>query len=412
MARINDYYLNLAAGYLFPEIERRTKAFQAREPRVELIRLGIGDVVLPLPESVRDAMHRAVDELGTEEGFHGYGPYEGYDFLREAIAEHDFRARGAEIGPDEIFVSDGSKCDSANIQEIFAGEARIAVPDPTYPVYVDTNVMAGRGGKADARGQYQGIVYLPCTEENGFQPVPPSEPVDLVYLCSPNNPTGSAAGRDALAAWVDYARETGAVLLYDAAYEAYITEEGLPHSIFEIPGAREVAIEFRSYSKSAGFTGVRCGFVALPRDVRGTDASGNAVDLHSLWSRRHSTKFNGASYPVQVGAAATYTEQGRAEVRANVGYYLDNAKVVREGLTAAGLEVFGGINAPYVWVRTPDGLGSWEFFDRLLERAHVVCTPGAGFGPHGEGFIRISAFGKREQIAAAVERIRSLQTAS
>ncbi len=406
MARINDHYLKLSAGYLFPEISRRVATFQAQHAGARIIRLGIGDVVLPLPESVRQAMHRAVDELGTEEGFHGYGPEQGYAFLREAIATHDFGGRGVKVSPDEIFVSDGSKCDSANIQEIFALDARIAVPDPVYPVYVDTNVMAGRTGAPDAQGRYAGIVYLPCTAAGGFLPAPPAEPVDLVYLCFPNNPTGAVADKETLAKWVAYARKTGAILLFDAAYEAYITDPAIPHSIFEIPGAREVAIEFRSYSKTAGFTGVRCAFVVVPEELAGRSADGQRVPIRSLWSRRHTTKFNGASYPVQAGAAAIYTERGRAEIRRNIEYYLANARIIRDGLGALGLEVFGGANAPYVWVRTPAGTGSWEFFDRLLGDAHVVVTPGAGFGACGEGYVRLSAFGKRDQVEEAVRRIR------
>jgi LL-diaminopimelate aminotransferase len=407
MARINDHYLKLSAGYLFPEISRRVGAFQAKHPHATVIRLGIGDVVLPIPESVREAIHGAVDALGTEAGFKGYGPEQGYAFLREAIAEHEFRSRGAAVSADEIFVSDGSKCDSGNIQEIFAANARVAVPDPVYPVYVDTNVMAGRTGAPDRAGRYAGIVYLPCTEESGFLPSPPAEPVDLVYLCFPNNPTGAVAGRDALAAWVAWARDAGAVLLFDAAYEAYITEDGIPHSIFEIPGAREVAIEFRSYSKKAGFTGLRCAYTVIPEELTGRDAAGARIPLRQLWSRRHTTKFNGASYLVQVGAAAIYTPAGTAEVEANIDYYMVNARIIREGLAAIGLGVFGGINAPYVWVKTPDGLGSWEFFDRLLHDAHVVTTPGAGFGACGEGYVRLSAFGKREQVEEAVARIRA-----
>jgi LL-diaminopimelate aminotransferase len=406
MARINDHYLKLSAGYLFPEISRRVAAFQAQHASARIIRLGIGDVVLPLAASVREAMHRAVDELGTEEGFHGYGPEQGYAFLREAIATHDFGARGVRISPDEIFVSDGSKCDSANVQEIFALDARIAVPDPVYPVYVDTNVMAGRTGAPDAQGRYGGIVYLPCTAAGGFLPAPPATPVDLVYLCFPNNPTGAVASRETLAQWVAYARETGAILLFDAAYEAYITDPGIPHSIFEIPGAREVAIEFRSYSKTAGFTGVRCAFIVVPEELVGRGADGQRVPIRSLWSRRHTTKFNGASYPVQAGAAAIYTERGRVEIRRNIEYYLANARIIRDGLGALGLEVFGGVNAPYVWVKTPGSTGSWEFFDRLLGEAHVVVTPGAGFGACGEGYIRLSAFGKRADVEEAVTRIR------
>lgn len=406
MARINDHYLKLAAGYLFPEISRRVDAFASANPGASIIPLGIGDVVLPLPAAVREAMHRAVDELGTDEGFRGYGPYEGYAFLREAIAETDFRARRVEVSSDEIFISDGSKCDSANIQEIFAQSATIAVPDPVYPVYVDTNVMAGRTGAADARGRYAGIEYLACSEANGFLPEPPAKPVDLVYLCFPNNPTGAVADREALGRWVAWARENGAVLLFDAAYELYITDDALPHSIYEIEGARECAIEFRSFSKSAGFTGVRCGFVVIPRELVGRDTDGNAVPLHGLWARRSNTKFNGASYPVQAGAAAVYTEQGQREIRANASYYMANAARIREGLAELGFTVYGGVNAPYVWLKTPEGTGSWDFFDALLHKAHVVGTPGAGFGACGEGFFRLSAFGREDRIKEALERIR------
>jgi LL-diaminopimelate aminotransferase len=410
MARINEHYRKLAAGYLFPEIGRRVRAFQEHEPGARIIRMGIGDVVLPLASSVREAMHRAIDELGTEEGFRGYPPDQGYDFLREAIAHHEFGERGAQVSPDEIFVSDGSKCDSGNFQEIFASDARVAVPDPVYPVYVDTNVMAGRTGPADAQGRYAGIVYLPCTEANGFLPAPPAERVDLVYLCSPNNPTGSTATRESLALWVRYARDTGAVLLFDAAYAAYVTDASVPRSIYEIPGAREVAVEFRSYSKAAGFTGIRCAFIVVPKEAKGLDAQGAPVPLHALWHRRHTTKFNGVSYPVQCGAAATYTERGRAETLAQVRYYLENAALVRKGLADLGLRVFGGTTAPYVWVATPGGMPSWDFFDRLLTQAHVVVTPGAGFGPHGEGYVRVSAFAKREAVAEALDRIRTRVT--
>src|SRR6185369_9220837 len=406
MARINDNYLKLAAGYLFPEIGRRVRVFQEANPGASIIRLGIGDVVLPLPPSICDAMHAAVDEMKTREGFHGYGPEQGYDFLREAIAQSDYKSRGAAIEADEIFVSDGSKCDSGNIQEIFSADARIAIPDPVYPVYVDTNVMAGRTGAADASGRYAGLVYLPCTSDGGFLPHPPTEKVDLAYLCFPNNPTGAVARRADLERWVAWARETDAVILYDAAYEAFITDPEIPHSIYEIDGAREVAIEFRSFSKTAGFTGTRCAFLVVPKSLRGTAADGSRVDLHKLWSRRHTTKLNGVSYPVQKAAAAVYTDSGRREVRANIDYYMANASIIRSGLADAGLEVHGGVNAPYVWVRTPRGLGSWEFFDLLLERAHVVGTPGAGFGSCGEGYFRLSAFGIREQVEEAVARVK------
>ena len=406
MSRVNEHYLKLPSGYLFPEISRRVHAFEERRPGVRPIRLGIGDVVLPLPPSVCEAMHRAVDEMGTDEGFRGYGPEQGYGFLREAIARHDFAARGVEISPDEVFVSDGSKCDSANIQEIFALDATVAVPDPVYPVYLDTNVMAGRGGAAGANGRFERITYLPCTEANGFRPEPPAHPVDLVYLCFPNNPTGAVADRAALGEWVRYAQRTGAILLFDAAYEAYITDRDIPHSIFEIPGAREVAIEFRSYSKFAGFTGTRCAYIVIPRELSGRDANDEPVSIHALWTRRHTTKFNGVSYPVQAGAAAVYTERGQAEVRERIDYYLANARIIRDGLASRGLKVFGGVNAPYIWVKAPGNLGSWEFFDHLLERAHVVVTPGAGFGACGEGYFRVSAFGRRPQIEEAVARIK------
>jgi LL-diaminopimelate aminotransferase len=406
MALVNDHYLKLAAGYLFPEIGRRVRAFADQNPDAKLIRLGIGDVVLPIGESIRAAMHRAIDELGAESTFKGYGPEQGYDFLREAIAEHEYKARGAAVAPDEIFVSDGSKCDSGNIQEIFAATARMAVPDPVYPVYVDTNVMAGRTGPAGADGKYAGIVYLPCTEKNGFRPAPPDEAVDVVYLCFPNNPTGAAAPKADLVRWVTWAKQHDAVLLYDAAYERYIRDPALPHSIYEIAGAREVALEFRSYSKLAGFTGLRCGYVVVPKEVVGKDAKGNAVSLHRLWNRRQSTKFNGASYPIQAGAAACYAAAGRREVQANIDYYMENARLIREGIAAAGLRVFGGENAPYAWIATPKGVGSWDMFDRLLREAHVVCTPGAGFGACGEGYLRLSAFGKRDQVEEAVARVR------
>jgi LL-diaminopimelate aminotransferase len=406
MARINDNYLKLAAGYLFPEIGRRVRAFAEANPTAPIIRLGIGDVVLPLADSICTAMHDAVDEMKTASGFRGYGPEQGYDFLREAIAEHDFRARGAQVDADEVFVSDGSKCDSGNIQEIFSTDARVAIPDPVYPVYVDTNVMAGRTGAADATGRYAGLVYLPCTADGGFLPDPPKEKVDLAYLCFPNNPTGAVAKRADLERWVAWARENDAVLLYDAAYEAYIQDGDIPHSIYEIDGAREVAIEFRSFSKTAGFTGTRCAYIVVPKTLRGSAADGSKVELHRLWSRRHTTKFNGVSYPVQRGAAAVYSDAGRREVRASIDYYMQNAALIRDGLSAAGLEVYGGINAPYVWVRTPHGLGSWEFFDLLLSRANVVGTPGAGFGSCGEGYFRLSAFAMREQVTEAIERVK------
>ena len=404
MARLNEHYAKLVAGYLFPEISRRVDAYAEANPGADLIRLGIGDVVLPLAGVVGEAIRSAVGEMTSDDGFHGYGPEQGYDFLREAICLGDFTDRGIDIRPGEIYVSDGSKCDSGNIQEIFSSDATVAVPDPVYPVYVDTNVMAGRTGPAAADGRYEGLVYLPATEDNGFVSEPPAQAVDVVYLCFPNNPTGSVATREQLEGWVEYARANRAVILFDAAYEAYITDPGIPHSIFEIEGAREVAIEFRSFSKSAGFTGLRCGYVVIPEELEGETSAGK-VSLGELWNRRHTTKFNGASYPVQRGAEAVYSERGRAELRERVDYYMDNARLIREGLAGLGITVYGGTNAPYVWLKTPGGAGSWDFFDRLLESAQVVGTPGAGFGACGEGFFRLSAFGRCEQIGEAIERI-------
>jgi LL-diaminopimelate aminotransferase len=408
MAEINPHYQKLRAGYLFPEIARRVKTFQAEHPAAKLIRLGIGDVVLPLPASVREAMKRAVDDLGRAETFHGYGPEQGYAFLREVIAQNDFAARGVTVSPDEIFVSDGSKCDSGNIQEIFSTTNKVAVVDPVYPVYVDTNVMAGRTGEAGPEGRYAGLVYMPSTAENGFKPALPNERADLIYLCSPNNPTGAVMTHADLKLWVDFARRSGAVIFFDAAYHAFIRDPKLPRSIFEIEGAREVAVEFRSFSKNAGFTGVRCAFTVVPKELRGKGPRGEEVAVHALWSRRHATKFNGASYPVQAGAAAVYSPEGKRETAALVDYYMENARLIVEGLRALGFEVYGGANAPYVWLKTPNRMGSWEFFDLLLAQAHVVGTPGAGFGPSGEGYFRLSAFGHRENVAAAVERFKSL----
>ena len=404
MARLNDNYLKLAAGYLFPEIGRRMDTFTQANPNADIIKLGIGDVVLPLASSVREAMHLAIDEMATTDGFRGYGPSEGYDFLREAISRNDFASRGVDISPDEIYVSDGSKCDSANIQEIFADNATLAVSDPVYPVYVDTNVMAGRTGQPDAQGRYAGIQYLPCTEESGFLPALPSEPVDLVYLCSPNNPTGTVASKAELKRWVDWARTNNAIILFDAAYERFISED-VPHSIYEVEGARECAIEFRSFSKTAGFTGVRCAYIVIPEELKGTGPNGDSVSVGQLWSRRTNTKFNGVSYPVQRGAEAIYSEEGRKEVQANVDYYMANASLILEGLSKAGFTTFGGINAPYVWMKTPNGLDSWQFFDALLEKTNVVGTPGSGFGACGEGYFRLSAFGIREKVEEAIERI-------
>ena len=408
MAKINDNYLKLKAGYLFPEIGRRVRAYQAAHPDAKVIRLGIGDVTEPLAPAIVAAMHAAVDDLAARDTFRGYGPEQGYDFLIEAIRAHDYAARGVAVAADEVFVSDGSKCDSGNIQEIFDLGAKVAVTDPVYPVYVDSNVMAGRTGALGADGRYDKLVYLTANKANGFVPAPPAPgtPVDYAYLCSPNNPTGTVATRDQLAAWVAWARAADAVILFDAAYEAYIADPALPHSIYEIDGARDCAIELRSFSKRAGFTGVRCAFVVIPKTVTGANSRGERVALNALWSRRHSTKFNGASYVVQRGAAAAYSPAGLAETAAQVAFYMDNARLLRDGLTRAGFTVFGGQHAPYLWLETPNGLASWDFFDQLLSRAHVVGTPGAGFGPAGEGYFRLSAFNSRANIEEAIGRIR------
>lgn len=404
MIRINENYQKLQASYLFADIAKRVREFQVQNPEREIIRLGIGDVTRALPPACIAAMHQAVDELASETTFRGYGPEQGYDFLREAIAEHDFRARGAEIAADEVFVSDGAKCDTGNIQEIFASDARVAVPDPVYPVYVDTNVMAGRTGVA-SDGRYPGLTYLDCNAANGYVPdLPPADAVvDLIYLCFPNNPTGATASREQLQAWVDYARANRALILFDAAYEAFIRDPALPHSIYEIPGAREVAIEFRSYSKTAGFTGVRCAYTVVPKDCRAWDAAGNVVELHALWNRRHTTKFNGVSYPVQRAVEAVYSPAGQIQVRALIDDYLKNAAYIREALGGLGFQCTGGDNSPYIWVNT--GRDSWEFFDLLLQRAGVVCTPGAGFGRCGQGHVRISAFNSFDNVRTAMDRI-------
>jgi LL-diaminopimelate aminotransferase len=407
MARINDNYLRLKSGYLFSEIARRVKEFQAAHPQAKLIRLGIGDATQPLPPAIVQALHAAVDEMARAETFRGYGPETGYDFLTELIARHDYGARGVTIAPDEIFVSDGSKSDAANFQELFSPEALVALTDPVYPVYLDSNVMAGRAGAPNARGGYERILYLPCTAENRFDPPLPDRPVDMVYLCFPNNPTGAVLGLPALKRWVDWARDAGAVLLYDAAYEGYIQDSDIPHSIFEVEGARQVAVEFRSYSKTAGFTGTRCAYTVVPKEVSARSSSGETIALHGLWFRRQSTKFNGAPYVIQRAAAAVYTPEGQKQVRATIDYYMDNARLIREGLEAAGLTVYGGRNAPYIWVKTPAGLDSWAFFDKLLNEAHVVGTPGAGFGRSGEGYFRLTGFGNRASTEEAVARIKA-----
>lgn len=410
MASLNDNYLKLKAGYLFPEIARRVKAFGDANPEAakRLIRCGIGDVTEPLPPAVIAALHQAVDEMASRETFRGYGPEQGYEFLRHAIAENDFRAKGLEVADDEIFVSDGSKCDCGNILDILGHSNRIAITDPVYPVYVDTNVMAGHTGEADASGAYEGLVYLPCTAENGFVAKPPSEPVDLIYLCFPNNPTGAVATRAQLTAWVEYARVHQAIILFDAAYEAYISDPEIPHSIYEIPGARECAIEFRSFSKSGGFTGTRCAFTVVPKNLLAATESGERTPLHPLWNRRMSTKFNGVSYIVQRAAEALYSPEGKEQVATLIAEYMENARILREAIVTVGQQVFGGVNAPYIWVQTPAGMTSWQMFDRMLGEANVVVTPGSGFGAMGEGYFRISAFNSRANVEEVARRICAL----
>ena len=409
MALLNENYLKLRAGYLFPEIARRVNVFCAAEPEAakRLIRCGIGDVTEPLPAAAREALHRAVDEMGTRGGFHGYGPEQGYDFLRKAIAQNDYRAHGIEIADDEIFVSDGSKCDTGNILDILSAKNRIAVIDPVYPVYVDTNVMAGHTGNAGESGAYEGLVYLECNEANGFVADVPAGKVDLAYLCFPNNPTGSVATRAQLERWVAYAREHGTLLLFDAAYEAYISDPDVPHSIYEIPGAQECAIEFRSFSKNGGFTGTRCAFTVVPKALLAATEAGEKRPLHPLWNRRMSTKFNGVPYLVQRAAEALYTDEGRAQVRGLIEHYMGNARILREAVLAAGLKVWGGENAPYIWVKAPAGATSWEMFDRMLSELNVVITPGSGFGAAGEGYFRISAFNSRANAEEVARRIRA-----
>ncbi len=398
MTLINDNYLKLKAGYLFPEIGRRVKAFQEKNPQAKIIRLGIGDVVLPLPKAVIKAFHEAVDEMADPKTFKGYGPEQGYSFLIDAIITNDYKPRGVSLKSTEVFVSDGSKCDTGNIQEIFGLKNIIAVTDPVYPVYVDTNVMAGRS-----------IVYLPTTAENNFNPDLPKKKVDLIYLCSPNNPTGALMPSVALKKWVDYAKKNEAIILFDAAYEAFIseTDKNIPHSIYEIEGALAVAIEFRSFSKTAGFTGTRCAYTVVPEELKGRDEKGNLLPINPFWLRRQTTKFNGVSYPVQKAAAACYSAEGKKEIRQLVDYTMNNARLIREGLSKMELKVYGGVNAPYIWLKTPQKVSSWEFFDQLLNETHVVGTPGAGFGPAGEGYFRLSAFGFVDQVKEALERIKS-----
>lgn len=409
MATINDNYLKLPGSYLFAEIARRVAAYKEANPDADIIRLGIGDVTQPLPQVCIEAMHKAVDDQAKAETFHGYGPEQGYSFLTEAIIKHNYTDRGIEIAPDEIFVSDGSKSDCGNIQEIFGTANKVAITDPVYPVYLDTNVMAGRTGTLQEDGHFEGVVYLPCTTENNFAPDLPKEKVDMIYLCCPNNPTGTTLSREELTKWVNYAKENESVILFDAAYAAYITEDDVPRSIYEIPGAKDVAIEFRSFSKTAGFTGTRCGYTIIPKTVKGRAADGSLVPFNKLWNRRHTTKFNGTAYIVQRGAAAIYTEEGQKQVKALVSYYMENARIIREGLKAAGIQAFGGVNAPYIWLKTPNNMSSWDFFDKLLHEVNIVGTPGAGFGPCGEGYFRLTSFGSRENTKRAVARFAKLK---
>lgn len=404
MYTINENYLKLQGSYLFSEIAKRVASYKQAHPEADVIRLGIGDVTQPIAPAIVQALHRAVDEMGTQEGFRGYGPEQGYDFLRQAIVKNDYQARGCDISPEEIFISDGAKCDVGNIQEIFGTDNTVAVCDPVYPVYVDTNVMAGRTGQFNpATGGFDKLIYMPCTAENGFSPQLPKQTPDLIYLCFPNNPTGAAIQKDALQAWVDYANKNGSVILYDAAYEAYISEEGIPHSIYECQGARGCAIEMHSFSKNAGFTGLRLGYTVIPKDL-----VCNGTSLHSLWERRHGTRYNGAPYIVQRAGEAVYSPEGKAQLKEQVAYYMENARLIREGLAQAGFTAYGGVNAPYIWLKTPDKMTSWAFFDRLLHEVQVVGTPGSGFGASGEGYFRLTAFGTHENTREALQRIQKL----
>lgn len=407
MININENFLNLQDSYLFSTIAKKVSEYQQKNPDKKIIKLGIGDVTLPVADEVRTAMKQAVDEMGKKETFKGYGPEQGYDFLREKIVECEYKNRGITIEKDEIFVSDGAKCDTGNIGDIFSAENRVAITDPVYPVYLDTNVMAGRSGLyKESDGKYSNIVYMPCTSENNFEPELPSEKVDIIYLCFPNNPTGTVLNKNQLKKWVEYAKENKSIILYDAAYEAFITENEIPHSIYEIEGAKEVAIEFKSYSKTAGFTGIRCGYVVVPKELKGYTKQGEEVSINKLWNRRQCTKFNGVSYITQKGAEAIYSEEGQKQIKENIQYYLENAKIIVEGLNSIGLKTYGGVNAPYVWLKLPEGVKSWEFFDKLLEEVGVVGTPGVGFGPSGEGYFRLTAFGNRENTIEAIERIK------
>ena len=408
MSKINENFLNLQDSYLFSTIAKKVDEYTKKNPEKEIIRLGIGDVTKPIVPACLEAMHKAVDEIGTAEGFKGYGPEQGYEFLRKAIVENDYKARGVDIEPDEVFVSDGAKCDCGNIVDIFAKDNKVAITDPVYPVYLDTNVMSGRSGKYnEEKGTYENIVYLPVTAENDFKPELPKEKVDMIYLCFPNNPTGTVLTKEDLKQWVDYAKENNSVILYDAAYEAFIEEDDIPHSIYEVEGAKDVAIEFKSYSKTAGFTGVRCAYVVIPKNVKGYTKNGDTVELNKLWNRRTCTKFNGVSYVVQRAAEATYTEEGKKQIQGNINYYKENARIIKEGLEEQGFKVYGAVNSPYIWLKVPDGMTSWDFFDKLLDEVNIVGTPGSGFGPHGEGYFRLTAFGTKENTIKAIDRIKN-----
>lgn len=407
MSYINENFLNLQESYLFSTIAKKVAKYVENNPNKNIIKLGIGDVTRPIVPACVEAMHKAIDEMGTANGFKGYGPEQGYEFLREAIVENDYQRRGIDIKKDEIFISDGAKCDCGNIVDIFSEDNKVAITDPVYPVYLDTNVMSGRSGKFDAKAsKYENIIYLPITEENDFKPELPREKVDMIYLCFPNNPTGTVLSKEELKKWVDYASKNNSIILYDSAYEAFITEENIPHSIYEIEGAKDVAIEFKSFSKNAGFTGVRCAYVVIPKELKGFSKDGKECGINKLWNRRTCTKFNGVSYIVQRGAEATFSERGKEEIKENINYYMENAKIIKQGLEEAGFKVYGGVNSPYVWLKVPKNISSWEFFDKLLEEVNIVGTPGNGFGPSGEGYFRLTAFGTRENTIEAMKRIK------
>lgn len=409
MITINENFLNLQDSYLFQTIAKKVAEFQTNNPDKRIIKLGIGDVTRPIVPAVVDAMHKAIDEMGNQETFRGYGPEQGYSFLREKIVENDYLKRGVEISPDEIFISDGAKCDCGNIGDILGLNNRVAITDPVYPVYLDTNIMSGRGSSFDEKtGKFENIIYIPATAENNFIPEFPNEVPDMIYLCFPNNPTGTTLSKEELKKWVDYAKENKSLILFDSAYESFIQDENIPHSIYEVEGAKEVAIEFRSFSKTAGFTGIRCAYAVVPKELKGYTKKGESVDLNKLWNRRQGTKFNGVSYPVQRAAEAIYTKEGQKQIKENIAYYMENAKIIKDGLKEAGFIVYGGENAPYIWLKVPDGLSSWEFFDKLLNEANVVGTPGVGFGPSGEGYFRLTAFGTKENTIEAIARIKKM----